>query len=111
VVSNTNAIVALFPAGQSSAPFDLAQGIPPNALRVFGSIVVINAIQNTDENCCPCTGSPIRLKIAAVSTEVERARPKIIFLVEIRPNYLSIATMTFRIALIKQSYHGVSSLH
>jgi hypothetical protein len=66
VVSNTNAIVALFPTGQFSAPFDFAQGIPPNALRVFGSIVVIDAIQNTDENCCPFSESPIRLKIAAV---------------------------------------------
>jgi hypothetical protein len=66
VVSNTNAIVALFPAGQFSAPFDFAQGIPSNALRVFGSIVVINAIQNPDEYCCPNTESPIRLKIASV---------------------------------------------
>jgi hypothetical protein len=108
VIPNTNAVVALFPAGQFSAPFDFAQGVPPNALRVFGSIIVINAIQNTDENCHPYTQCPIRLKIAAVSAEVKRARLKVIFFVEIRPNYFSIATVTFRIALIQQSYHGVS---
>jgi hypothetical protein len=73
VLSNTHTIVALFPAGQSSAPFDFDQGIPSNALRVFGSILVISAIQNTDENCRPYAGSPIRLKIAAASTEVKRA--------------------------------------
>jgi len=101
--------VALFPAGQFSAPFDFAQGVPSNALRVFGSVVVISAIQNTDENCCPCTESPIRLKVAAVSAEVERARLEVIIFVEKRPDYFSIAAMTFRIALIKQGYHGVYS--
>jgi hypothetical protein len=48
VIPKTNAILALFPTGQFSAPFDFAQGVPTNALRVFGSIVVINAIQNPD---------------------------------------------------------------
>jgi hypothetical protein len=103
-------MAALFPAGQSSAPFDFAHGVPSNALRVFGSIIVINAIHNTDENCHSYTGSPIRLKIASVSTEVQRACFEVVFLVEIRPNYLSIAIVTFRIALIQQSYHGISSL-
>jgi hypothetical protein len=79
VILNTNAIVTLFPADQFSAPFDFAQGVPSNALRVFGSIVVINAIQNTDENCQPYTGSSICLKIAAVSAEVKRARLGVIF--------------------------------
>jgi hypothetical protein len=111
VIPNTNAIVDLFPAGQSSAPFDFAHGVPSNALRVFGSIIVINAIHNTDENCHSYTGSPIRLKIASVSTEVKRARIGIIVFIKIRPNYISIAIMTFRIALIQQGYHGVSSLH
>jgi hypothetical protein len=60
VVLNTNAIVTLFPAVQFSAPFDLAQGVPSNALRVFGSLVVINAIQNTDENCRPYKEDPIK---------------------------------------------------
>jgi hypothetical protein len=111
VIPNTNAIAALFPAGQSSAPFDFAHGVPSNALRVFGSIIVINAIHNTHENCHSYTGSPIRLKIASVSTEVQRACFEVVFFVEIRPNYLSIAIVTFRIALIQQSYHGVSPLH
>jgi len=111
VIPNTNAIVTLFTAGQFSAPFNFAQGVPTNALRVFGSIIVINAIQNTDENCHPYAGSPIRLKIASVSTEVKRARLGVIVFIEIRPNYISIASVTFRIALIQQSYHGVSSLH
>jgi len=109
MILNTNAIVTLLPAGQFSARFDFAQGVPSNALRDFGSIVVINAIQNTDENCQPYTESPIRLKIAAVSAEVKRTCLGVIFFVEIRPNYFSIATVTFRIAFIQQSYHGVSS--
>jgi len=111
VIPNTNAIVTLFPAGHFSAPFNFAQGVPSNALRVFGSIPVISAIQIMDENCHPYTGSPIRLKIASVSTEVKRARIGIIVLIKIRPNYISIAIVTFRIALIQQGYHGVSSLH
>jgi hypothetical protein len=109
VISNANAIVTLFLAGQFSARFDFAQGVPSNALRVFGSIIMINAIQNTDENCKPYTESPIRLKIAAVSAEVKRTRLGVSFFVEIRPNYFSIATVTFRISFVQQNYHGVSS--
>ena len=109
VILNTNAIVTLFPAGQFSARFDFAQGVPSNALSVFGLIVVINAIQNTDENCNTYPESPIRLKIAAVSAEVKRTRRGAIFFVEIRPNYFSIATVTFRIAFIQQNCRGVSS--
>ncbi len=78
-------------------------------LRVFGSIVMINAIQNTNENCQPYTERPIRLKITAVPAEVKRARLGVITFVERSPNYFSFATMTFLIALIQQSYHGVSS--
>ena len=63
VIPNTNAIVTLFPAGQFSARFYLAQGVPSNALRVLGKIVVINAIQNTDENCHPYTESPIEVRV------------------------------------------------
>jgi hypothetical protein len=106
---NTNAILTLFPAGQFSARFDFAQGVPSNALRVLGTVVVIKAIQNTDENCHPYTASPVRLKITAISAEVKHTRPGVSFFVEIRPNYFSIATVTFRIAFIQQSYHGVSS--
>ena len=73
MILKPNAIVTYFPAGQFSAPFDFAQGVPSNALRVFGFIVVIKAIQNTDANCQPHTESPIRLKIAAVTAEVKRA--------------------------------------
>jgi hypothetical protein len=109
VILNTNAIVTLFTAGQFSTRFDFAQGVPSNPLRVFGSIVVINAIQNPDENCHSYTESPIRLKIGAVSAEVKRTRLGVSFFVEIRPNYFSIATVTFRIALIQQIYHGVFS--
>jgi hypothetical protein len=109
VIFNTNAIVTLFPAGQFSAPFDFAQGVPSNVPRVFGSMVVINALKNTDENRQPYTESPIRLKIAAVSAEIKCARFGVIFFVEISPNYFSIAAVTFRIALIQKSYHGVSS--
>ena len=109
MISNANAIVTLFLAGQFSARFDFAQGVPSNALRVFGSIIMINAIQNMDENCKPYTESPIRLKITAVSAEIKRTRNGVIFFVEIRSNYFSIATVTFFIALIQQSYHDVSS--
>ncbi|MBW1956979.1 MAG: hypothetical protein JRF31_09225 [Deltaproteobacteria bacterium] len=109
VILNTNAILILFPAGQFSARFDFAQGVPSNALRVCGSIVVINAIQNTDENCETYAESPIRLKIAAVSAEVKRTLRVVIFFVEIRPNYFSIATVTFLIAFIQKSYRGVFS--
>jgi hypothetical protein len=109
VVLNSNAIVTLFPAGQFSARFDFAKGVPSDALRVFGSIVLINAIQNTDENCKPYTESPIRLKITAVSTEVKHTRRGVISFVEISPNYFSIATVTFRIAFLQQSDHGASS--
>jgi hypothetical protein len=109
VIFNTNAIATLFPACQFSARFYFAQGVPSNALRVCGSIVVINAIQNTDENCETYAKSPIRLKIAAVSAEVKRTRRVVIFLVEIRPNYFSIATVTFLISFIQKSYHGASS--
>ena len=109
VIFNTNAIRTLLSPGQFSARFDFDQSVPSNALRVFGSIIMINAIQNTDENCRPYTESPIRLKIAAVSAEVKRTRLGVIFFVEIRPNYFSIATVTFRIAFIQQNCHGVSS--
>jgi hypothetical protein len=108
VILDSDAIATLFPAGQVPAPFDFAQGVPSKALMVFGSIVLIKAIQNTDLNRRPYTKSPIRLKIASVSAEIERACLKIILFIEIRPNYFSIATVTFPIALIQQSYHGVS---
>jgi len=111
VILNNNAIVTLFPDGQFSARFDFAQGVPSNPLRVFGSIVVINAIQNPDENCHSYTESPIRLKIAAVSAKVERTRLGVSFFVEIRPNYFSIATVTFRIALISTNLPWCFLLH
>jgi hypothetical protein len=110
VILNANAITTLFFAGHFSTPFDFTQGIPSNVLRIFESIGVVNAIQNTDENCQPYTEGPIRLKITAVSAEVERARFGGIFFVERSQNYFSIATVTFRIALIQQSSHGVSLL-
>ena len=101
VILNTNAIEALFLAGYFSAPFDFAQGVPANTRRVFGSIVVIGTIQNMDENCRLYTERPTRLKIAAVSAEVNCARFGVIIFVEISPNYFSIATVTFRIAFFQ----------